>query len=127
MEGHADARLLAAVNVRHQPSNRILREQQYDNEPVKNSCGGAVLQWGCHPHVLHRLPLGAASPDAGPRFARWAEGLDRIAGEGPCRMSAGPLRKIKRQATMKTAITAEAIGRLRCRPPWLTARIEAGC
>jgi hypothetical protein len=44
MQSHGDAGLHPAMKVRHQPADQVLHDEEYDDQPVKDLCGGAVLQ-----------------------------------------------------------------------------------
>jgi hypothetical protein len=44
MEGHGGARLHAAMDIRHKPSDEIFRGQKHDDRPMEDLCGLSVLQ-----------------------------------------------------------------------------------
>src|SRR4051812_29003949 len=46
MKGHGSAGLLAAMDVGHQPADRILDRKQRDDQPVEHLGRGAVM-WTC--------------------------------------------------------------------------------
>jgi hypothetical protein len=46
VEGHGSARLRAAVNVRHQPTDQVLHEQERNDRPVEDFSGRTMLRRG---------------------------------------------------------------------------------
>jgi hypothetical protein len=60
MECHGGAGFHALMNVRHQPADQILHEQQRHDEPVEHLGGGPVLQT-----VGHDFPYARARTFSG--------------------------------------------------------------
>ena len=48
MQRHGDAGLHPSMEIRHQPADQILHDQQGDDQPVKHLGRGAVLQTSGH-------------------------------------------------------------------------------